>query len=114
MFLSFYIKLVRDENKLDNVKAQLLIEESWIDIVTELHSDDAFLEKKYSHRLQSKLIKARKTLELLKDRIRIKFPNISPFLNDITVLMITFAYAQDAAIKEIGYTHTCGIIGSKI
>jgi hypothetical protein len=117
--LSSYLNNIHDiinNKELNNKEAQKQIENSWVDIIKELHENPEFITSKYSHTLQNKLISAKNSLNslYLSGNLKRRFPSIYLYLNKIEIMMITFGIAISGINLELGYTNLCEIIGRKI
>jgi DNA-dependent RNA polymerase len=116
---SSYLKsiqtMINDKN-LDVSEIQLKIEKNWMKIITELHEDSEYLEKRYKQGLKNKLFNAHRSLLNIvnSSRLKRKYPTIYPVLNKIELLMITFGISMTAINCNMGYNYITEIIGKKI
>jgi len=103
-------------NNYSAIEAQQIIENRWIDIINDQYTELKYIQKRHSHSFINKIHEAKETLNTLTEVgvIKRKFPTVSPYLNDLNLLLLTYGIAVNGVLMNIGYTNLCSIIGNKV
>uniref|UniRef100_UPI0030E252A6 RNA polymerase n=1 Tax=Daedaleopsis nitida TaxID=1140402 RepID=UPI0030E252A6 len=99
------IEAIVNDNKYSPIQKQTILENSWTDIVKDLYEDIEFLKSKHSHSLVNKLIRIKRTLDILekKGNIQKSFPTIHNHINNIKTLLLAYGVATNGVLLKIGY-----------
>nr|YP_010561579.1 hypothetical protein OSR58_mgp11 [Ganoderma flexipes]UYX56950.1 hypothetical protein [Ganoderma flexipes] len=110
------IKTILQDNDLSTYEAQRGIETQWNNFVLREYEDNQYLVSRNFTFFVKKMEIVKDTLNILENTnfTKRKFPSVYMYLNDIKLIIVTYAVAIYGVNMRLGYNNICSLIGRKV